>query len=274
MQDLNLDGQPAVVPRETSPNPAQKRLSLVIPCFNEVEGIPQLCARLRPVLADLGHERELELVFVDDGSTDGTAQAIAQHAAGLPYRVVTHARNQGLGAALRTGLAAATGDEIVTLDSDCTYDPADVPALLAALRAGADVVTGSPYHPDGEVVGVAGWRLTLSRTLSRFYWLLVPQHLYTYTSCFRAYRRGSIRDLETLDDGFLAVTQLLVRSILRGERVVEWPATLTTRRFGQSKIRVVQVSLSHLRYLVRVAWMRLRGTDRLGARGHAQSPSK
>jgi len=230
--------------------------SVLIPCYNEAEGIPQLCTRLRELCAGLSLNGGTEVIFVDDGSIDGTADAIRREAVGLPYRIVGHEQNRGLGDALRTGFAESRGQEVVTLDSDCTYDPMQAIALLGLLRQGNDVVTGSPYHPDGEVVNVPGWRLFLSKTLSHLYWVIVPVHLYTYTSCFRAYRREALPLLESRDPGFLAVTELLVSAILKGLRVAELPARLTSRRFGQSKIRTAAVALSHLRYIAHVVLMR------------------
>jgi len=227
--------------------------SLIIPCYNEAEGIPHLCDRLRLLISRLDVAGGIEVVFIDDGSTDGTADIIRREATGLPFQIVTHARNRGLGAALRTGFAASTGDEVVTLDSDCTYDPLQVIDLLEVLRSGQDVVTGSPYHPQGEVVDASRWRLLLSRQLSSLYAVVIPLHLYTYTSCLRAYRREALRTLRVDDDGFLAVTDLLVTPILRGMRVAEIPSRLERRRFGRSKVSVVRVSLSHLRYLLRIA---------------------
>jgi len=233
--------------------------SLIIPCFNEAEGIPQLCSRLRELCAGLSLNGGTEVIFVDDGSVDGTADVIRREGGGLPYRIVTHERNLGLGHALRTGFAESRGREVVTLDSDCTYEPMQAIPLLELLRQGNDVVTGSPYHPDGEVVNVPGWRLLLSKTLSHLYWIIVPVHLYTYTSCFRAYRREALAVLDSRDPGFLAVTELLVSAILKGLRVAELPARLTSRRFGQSKIRTAAVAMSHLRYLARVLLARAGG---------------
>jgi dolichol-phosphate mannosyltransferase len=242
------------------------KTTLLIPCYNEAEGIPQLCARLRLLIPRLQKESNVEVIFVNDGSTDGTADVIKREAVDLPFRIVTHDFNKGLGAALRTGFAASTGDEIVTLDSDCTYDPIQAVELLSVLRSGADVVTGSPYHPQGESGGASGWRLLLSKSLSRFYWLILPRRLYTYTSCFRAYRRDIVRQLEIEDNGFLFVTKLLVTAILEGAKVAEVPARLTSRRFGRSKLRVLRVMLSHLKYLLQVIWLRLTGTRRLSVR--------
>jgi dolichol-phosphate mannosyltransferase len=239
------------------------KTTLVVPCFNESEGIPQLCTKLRDLLPHLA-DGSTEILFVDDGSTDGTAEVIRREAPDLPYRMLTHQQNRGLGAALRTGFANATGDEIVTMDSDCTYDPMQVVELLRILRTGKDVVTGSPYHPEGRVVNVVGWRLLLSKTLSYLYWLVVPVRIYTYTSCFRAYRRDALSYLEAESDGFLAVTQLLVSAILNGCTVAEMPAVLTSRKFGRSKIRTLQVAFSHLWFLFHVLRLQLTPQRELG----------
>lgn len=233
--------------------------SLLIPCFNEADGIPHLCQRLRALMPLLCRTGSAEVVFVDDGSTDGTAGLIREHAADLPHRILTHERNRGLGAALKTGFAESEADRIVTMDSDCTYDPMQVPKLLALLDEGYDIVTGSPYHPKGEVVGVPSWRLLLSKSLSWVYWVVLPKRLYTYTSCFRAYRKEILPRLQADSDGFLCVSQLLVSGILQGARVVELPTRLTTRQFGQSKMRILQVILSHLGYLRQVVSTRLTG---------------
>jgi dolichol-phosphate mannosyltransferase len=232
------------------------RTTLLIPCYNEAEGIPNLCARLRVLLDRITPDGSVEVIFVDDGSDDGTADRIRQSAAGLPFRIVAHEENRGLGAALKTGFLESRGLEVVTLDSDCTYDPTQAVYLLHALRRGYDVVTGSPYHPLGEVVHLVRWRLYLSKFLSYLYWAVLPVHLFTYTSCFRAYRRDVLTKLDAESDGFLAVTQLLVSAILKGYRVSEVPARLTSRQFGRSKIRIAAEAFAHIRYLIRIPSLR------------------
>lgn len=235
------------------------RTSVLIPCYNESAGIPQLCERLKALRVALDHSEDLEIIFVDDGSTDGTGDVIAGCMSGIPHEVVRHASNRGIGAALRTGFYAAHGEELVTTDSDCTYDPSTIPQILNQLRSGYDVVTASPYHPQGEVVGVEAWRLLLSRALSRVYGLVLPGRLYTYTSCYRAYRRDALERMTLHNDGFLGVTELLVSGMLHGMKVGEMPVRLTRRRFGTSKIRILTVSFAHARYILQILWSRMRG---------------
>ncbi len=126
-------------------------ISLIVPCYNEREGIGHLLGVLNELQRGLGSAYTLELIVVDDGSTDGTAERLEEELAGGRFnaRVIRHARNQGLGAAIRTGFAHARGELIATMDSDCTYDPLALMPMLALLEQGADVVVGSAYHPQG-----------------------------------------------------------------------------------------------------------------------------
>jgi dolichol-phosphate mannosyltransferase len=230
-------------------------ISIIIPCFNEEDNIPHLAERLKPVVAQLRQEgRQVEIVFVDDGSSDATFERLQAAFADDPdSQIVRHPRNQGLGQALRTGLKAARGQVIVTTDSDGTYDFASIPRLLAALGPDVDVVTASPYHPQGGGVGVLpAYRLALSRGCSLIYRLLVDRHLYTYTAIFRAYRRAVLENVDWGSRGYLAVTQMLVEARLKGYRVAEVPLVLNVRRYGQSKAKVARIMRDHLRYQMRL----------------------
>jgi len=237
-------------------------LSIVIPCYNEAENVPKLRAEFFPVAAQLARTRAVEVVFVDDGSTDETYRALTGAFAGrnewgLPVRVEQHSANRGLGAALRTGLAAARGQVIVTTDSDGTYQFAEIPALLARLTSDVDLVTASPYHPQGGVAGVPGYRLVLSQGSSLIYRVLVNWNVHTYTSLFRAYRRPVIERVPFESDGFLAGTELLVNGMLMGYRVAEYPAVLYARVHGASKAKLLRTIRAHLRYQARVLLQRL-----------------
>lgn len=243
-------------------------LSLVIPCFNEAENVDRLRRELLPVAAELVKRGPVELILVDDGSLDETwPRLLATFAEpGVPdlaVRFARHPENRGLGAAVRTGLAAARGEVIVTTDSDGTYRYTEIPALLDRLTPDVDLVTASPYHPRGRVVGVPGYRLLLSQGSSLLYRLLVDWRVHTYTALFRAYRRPVAEQVDFASDGFLGGTELLVKALLRGFRVAEHPTELHTRVLGVSKIKVFRTIRAHLGFQARILGHRL-GLRRLG----------
>jgi dolichol-phosphate mannosyltransferase len=238
-------------------------LSIIIPCYNEVDNVGKLEAELLPVVKELASARSVELVMVDDGSTDGTLDALEQALLGHPdledvaLRFERHPANMGLGAAIRTGFKAASGQTIVTTDSDGTYKFRNIPALLSNLETGVDIVTASPYHPAGEVVGVPGYRLILSQGSSMIYRVLVDWRIHTYTCLFRAYRRKVIEDISFESNGFLAGTELMVKAMLRGYKVVEFPAVLYSRAYGVSKAKIMRTIRAHLGFQWRVFLHRL-----------------
>lgn len=237
-------------------------LSIVIPCYNELDNVHRIHREFFPVVAQLAKRHSLEVVFVDDGSTDGTGQALRDaFGNGQPQEVSVrfehHSVNRGLGAALRTGLAAACGDVIVTTDSDGTYRFSEISTLLSYLTPDVDVVTASPYHPAGGVKDVPGYRLVLSRGSSAIYRLLVDWRVHTFTCLFRAYRRQVTERVSFESDGFLAGTELLVKAMLMGYRVAEYPTVLHSRVAGVSKAKLVRTILAHLGFQARVLLSRL-----------------
>ena len=237
-------------------------LSIIIPCYNEVENVPKIQREFFPIATKLAKSHSLEVIFVDDGSTDGTWQALTDtfgngNGTQVLVKFEHHEANLGLGAALRTGFAAARGNVVVTTDSDGTYKFSEIPALLSYLTPDVDMVTASPYHPAGSVEGVPGYRLILSRGCSAIYRLLADWRVHTYTCLFRAYRRKVIEHVPFESDGFLAGTELLVKGMLMGYRVAEYPAVLHSRMFGVSKAKLVCTILAHLGFQARVLLHRL-----------------
>ncbi|MBP7999446.1 MAG: glycosyltransferase family 2 protein [Chloroflexi bacterium] len=228
-------------------------LSIIIPCFNEEDNITQLQNKLMPVVRDLAQTRTIEIVFVDDGSADNTWVLMNETFAALKENNVTirfekHPRNLGLGAAIRTGFAAATGDIIVTTDSDGTYKFTEIPAMLAYMTPDIDIVTASPYHPQGGVDGVPAYRLILSKGSSFIYRLIVKWDIYCYTALFRAYRHEVIDNIPFHADGYLAGTEFMVKAMQAGYRVAEYPTVLYRRNFGVSKARIARTIKAHLQF--------------------------
>ncbi len=225
-------------------------ISVIVPVWNEEAGIPQLregLVQVQELLRDYG---EMEFVFVDDGSTDGTQSALHRHfeLAGN-YRVVAHERNQGVGAAFRSGFRHARGEIVCTIDSDCSYRPHGLQLLVQALESGGDIAVASPYHPQGRVEGVPWWRLALSKCCSWGYRRIAPVPLYTYTSIFRAYRRRVIETVSFQGNGFVSASEILVNAARQGYRIVEVPMTLHARRTGHSKMKVARTARAHLQMM-------------------------
>jgi dolichol-phosphate mannosyltransferase len=220
-------------------------VTVVLPFFDEealLPALPGTIARIRGALA----AHDVRLLAVDDGSTDGTAAGLAR-TDGL--EVVTHARNRGVGAAMTTGLEAATGEAAIVYDPDEPYPAALLAPLLDALSRGADVATLSPYHPDGGVVGVGPLRLLLSRGASRLYRMRAGAALHTWTCAVRAYRLAAVRPLLPAPDDFTAAAYLAAAAVGRGLRVVEIPAILRARVRGRSKMKLLRTMRAHLRLL-------------------------
>jgi dolichol-phosphate mannosyltransferase len=240
------------------------KLSVVVPCYNEEDNIEKLKTEFFPIVEKLigtsvdgGQIDAIEVVFVDDGSRDGTYDALKEAFGSYSHpsisvRFEKHEVNRGLGAAMRTGFTVATGDVILTTDSDGTYHFSTIPALLDYLKGNVAVVTASPYHPKGEVVGVPGYRIFLSRGSSLLYRILLSWKVHTYTALYRAYRREVIDNIPFAADDFLGGTELLVKAMLKGYEVDEFPAALHRRMFGVSKAKLLKTIWSHLKFQTRL----------------------
>jgi polysaccharide deacetylase family protein (PEP-CTERM system associated) len=239
------------------------RASVVVPCYNEELILPYLANTLANVRAQLESRFQLEFLFVDDGSQDGTWKMLHQLFGGQPdCRVLRHNQNQGVASAILTGIRAASSNVVCSIDCDCTYDPLILGEMIPMLTSGVDMVTASPYHPKGKVINVPAWRLLLSRSLSRLYQVVLHSRLHTYTSCLRVYRRSSTVRLGITRGGFLGIAELLGRLDLAGGRIVEYPATLEVRLVGRSKMKTLVTIGGHIRLLLALARQRMKRSGR------------
>jgi dolichol-phosphate mannosyltransferase len=233
-----------------------KKLSIIIPCYNEEDAMENLYDQIDPVISRLNKNFNVELILVNDGSTDSTLQLMKKYFY-KKAKIISYNKNRNVGGALKEGFNHVSGEIVVTLDSDCTYPPREIKKLLNLLDDNTDIVTASPYHPKGMVRNVPNYRLLLSRGVSLIYGFLSGKRLYTYTSMFRAYKRKVIDDVKIKSNGFIGVTELLIFSILKGYKVEEFPTTLHGRMYGKSKIRLLMTILEHMKLILYILKVKL-----------------
>ena len=212
------------------------QLSVVIPCCNEEGSVARFEAELFPALDAL--RLPYEVLAVDDGSTDGTRAALSALAGRHPrLKVLAHAHNRGLGAALRTAFAEARGEWIACLDADLTFAPEDLSALLDKQReTGADLVGGSPFLTAEGAAQVPLARRLPSLMLNAFYRGLFTHHFTAYTPMFRLYRASALKELSLRSEGFEISAEIAGLFVRRRKKLAEVPVALTTRRAGVSKL--------------------------------------
>jgi hypothetical protein len=246
------------------PEPAARTpVTVVVPCYNEELILPYLANTLASVEVTL-REYDFRFLFVDDCSTDGTWRALQRVFGSRPdCTFIRHERNGGVAAAIMTGVRAARTEIVCSIDCDCTYDPHELGRMIPMLADGVDLVTASPYHPEGGVRNVPEWRLSLSRGLSSLYRGLLHNKLHTYTSCFRVYRRSAAVGISLTRSGFLGVMEFLARLDLAGGGVVEFPTVLEVRMLGRSKMKVARTILGHLSLIAAMARLKRRGAEPL-----------
>ena len=269
---LGLDEKPAPASTtsavlENSPAPPVDEISgedpvqltIVVPCLNESDSIAYLARTLDAFQAS-APALALSYVFVDDGSTDDTADKLENTFGEQPNaKVIALPGNQGIAAAILAGVEVADDELVAVIDADCTFDPNQIPSMLPLLEDDVAAVCASPLHDAGHTRNVPAWRMALSKGAAALYRLVLRNQLSSYTSCFRIYRRSMIAGMRISNPGFCGVAEILAKLDLAGCRLVETSAELQTRLLGQSKIRLVSVTLDHLRLLCRIVAVRYLG---------------
>jgi glycosyltransferase involved in cell wall biosynthesis len=226
-------------------------LSVVVPAYNEVESLPPLFTELRAALEATG--RTWELIVVDDGSTDGTAEALAAEAARDPRVVpLVLLKNAGQSAALAAGISRVRGEVVVTIDADLQNDPADLPRLLDAL-ANSDVVSGVRGQRNDS------WMRRVSSKVANATRRAVLGDPVTDIGCsFKAYRREVLEGLPM----FVGVHRFLpALCVFRGARFAEVTLNHRARRHGVSKYGLGNRLWRGIADLNGVLWLRSRLVD-------------
>lgn len=215
----------------TDPVTSPVLVSVVVPCFNEK---PTIIALLKSVAAAPFNK---EIIVVDDGSTDGTRDVLAEQASDIDgVRTVLQPHNQGKGAALRRGFQEARGDIVIVQDADLEYDPNEIPKVIAPIIDGrADVVYGSRFLGGPHRV-LYFWHSIGNHLLTMLSNAVTDLNLTDMETCYKAFRREIIQSIAIEEDRFgfePEVTAKLARK--PGIRIYELPISYNGRRYDQGK---------------------------------------
>ena len=205
------------------------RLSVVIPVYNEVETVETLLRRVRDV------PLWLEVIVVDDGSTDGTGELLVKLEGDLIDRLISKKVNQGKGAALRTGFKHATGDVVVVQDADMEYDPHEFPRLLQPILSGkADAVYGSRFLGGPHRV-LFFWHSVGNRFLTLLSNMFTDLNLTDMETCYKMVRRELLDELPLSANRFGIEPEITARLAQAGARIYELPISYHGRSYAEGK---------------------------------------
>ncbi|MAC28474.1 MAG: glycosyl transferase [Sandaracinus sp.] len=212
------------------------RLSVVIPVFNELQTIDEIVDRVQAVELPSAFEGK-ELILVDDGSSDGTRDRLAAlEKVHDNVVVILHERNQGKGAALRTGFQACTGDVVIIQDADLEYDPNEYPRLLEPIVDGrADVVYGSRFIGGESHRVLYFWHMVGNRFLTLMSNMMTNLNLTDMETCYKVFRREVIQAVLIEEDRFGFEPEITAKLARQGLRIYEVGISYSGRTYAEGK---------------------------------------
>ena len=218
-------------PGEISPGVVNMKVSIVIPCYNEKNTIQKIVEAVHN--APLENK---EIIVVDDCSEDGTQTLLREKVAPIADRIISHPVNQGKGAALRSGFAAASGDLILVQDADLEYSPEDYPVLLEPLLSGkADAVFGSRFMGGRPHRVLFFWHMVGNRFLTLLSNMFTNLNLTDVETGYKAFKASVIKSIELEEDGFGVEPEIIAKLARRGCRVYEVGISYSGRTYKEGK---------------------------------------
>ena len=205
------------------------KLSVIIPVYNEVENIEEILKRVKAT------KRAAEIIVVDDGSQDGTRDLLKKLNGKGRVRVILREKNQGKGAAVRTGLDAAAGDILLIQDADLEYDPRDYPTLLQPLEEGlADVVYGSRFL-GGPRRATMFWHMIANKMLTFMTNILYDTILSDMETGYKVFRREVVDGMKLRSKRFDFEPEFTAKALKRKYHIYEVPISFNPRDYSQGK---------------------------------------
>lgn len=205
------------------------KLSVIIPIFNEMYTLEEIITRVQAT------GLPNEIVLVDDGSIDGTKDIVNQYREKKGFIVILHEKNQGKGAAVRSGLDAATGDVFLIQDADLEYDPRDYPALLEPINDGlADVVYGSRFLGASRRVAMF-WHMVANKLLTLFTNILYDTILTDMETGYKVFKKQVVEDMPLHAKRFEFEPEFTAKILKRKYRIFEVPITFNPRDYEEGK---------------------------------------
>ena len=207
------------------------KVSVVIPVYNERSTIEQIVNAVRA--ADVG---DAEIIVVDDASTDGTQQLLKEKISSVAHQIIYQPHNQGKGAALRAGFAAANGDIILVQDADLEYNPADYPTLLEPILSGkADAVYGSRFMSGRPHRVLYFWHMVGNRFLTLLSNMFTNLNLTDLETCYKAFRADVIKNLDLREDRFGFEPEVTAKLAKARCRIYEVGISYNGRTYSEGK---------------------------------------
>ena len=215
------------------------RIDVIVPVFNEEEGLPEFLERITNL------DLTLNLICIDNASTDNSL-TLLKEAGGI--EIIEHTTNEGYGASLRDGMRAATAEKIIIIDADCEYPPEAIPALASALDE-HQVVYASRFLDDRNK-GMGKLKMYGNKIISALFNLLFSQKVTDLYTGSKGFRRSAIIDLKMERDGFEHVLEVAARLAKRGVMIQEVAVDFRARSTGRSKMSHIPETLKYLYLLI------------------------